>query len=104
MSEFENVTIVKAANSYFDGKVNSRTIKFADGSTKTLGFMQPGEYSFNTDAAELMEILTGKLTVKLPGSEEWQAFEGGTEFNVPANSNFSLKIEEATDYCCSFLD
>jgi uncharacterized protein YaiE (UPF0345 family) len=42
MSTFENVTIVKAANVYFDGKVTSRTIKFDDGSTKSLGLMQPG--------------------------------------------------------------
>ena len=48
MSTFENVTIVKAANVYFDGKVTSRTIKFADGSTKSLGLMQPGEYEFGT--------------------------------------------------------
>ena len=32
MSEFNNVTVVKAANVYFDGKVSSRTVKFADGS------------------------------------------------------------------------
>ena len=32
MSEFNNVTIVKAANIYFDGKVTSRTVQFADGS------------------------------------------------------------------------
>ncbi|MFK5947188.1 MAG: pyrimidine/purine nucleoside phosphorylase, partial [Methylococcales bacterium] len=41
MTEFNNVTIIKKANIYFDGNVSSRTIKFADGSTKTLGFMLP---------------------------------------------------------------
>lgn len=46
MSEFLNVTVVKKANSYFDGMVTSRTIKFNDGSRKTLGIMQPGEYEF----------------------------------------------------------
>ena len=34
MSKFENVTIIKAANIYFDGKVTSRTIELADGSTQ----------------------------------------------------------------------
>ncbi len=48
MTEFDNVTVVKKANVYFDGKVTSRTVKFADGSLKTLGFMLPGEYQFNT--------------------------------------------------------
>ncbi len=35
MSNFENVTVVKAANIYFDGKVTSRVVQFADGSKKT---------------------------------------------------------------------
>ena len=72
MSTFENVTIVKAANVYFDGKVTSRTIKFADGSTKSLGLMQPGEYEFGTAKREIMEIMAGELEVFLPGASEWQ--------------------------------
>ena len=41
MGEFSNVTVVKAANLYFEGNVASRTIKFPDGSRKTLGFICP---------------------------------------------------------------
>jgi len=104
MSEFNNVTIVKKANVYFDGKVVSRTVKFENGSTKTLGFMMPGEYNFNTEAAEVMEILAGKLDVLLPGSNDWIAVKGGESFDVPSNSNFQLKIHEAADYCCSFVE
>jgi len=103
MSEFANVTVVKKANIYFDGNVTSRTVRFADGSSKTLGIMLPGEYTFNTDAAENMDILAGKLDVQLPGSDAWIAVVGGEDFDVPANSAFSLKIHETTDYCCSFL-
>lgn len=103
MSEFENVTIIKKANVYFDGKVVSRTVKFADESIKTLGFMMPGDYNFDTEAAEVMEILAGRLDILLPGETTWQAVEGGESFDVPANSNFKLKIHEATDYCCSFV-
>lgn len=103
MSEFTKVTITKKANIYFDGKVTSRTITFADGSVKTLGIMLPGEYSFNTDAKELMEILSGDLQVQLPGSEMWQTFGGGTAFEVPAKSTFNLKVATICDYCCSFL-
>ena len=102
MSEFKNVTIVKQANVYFDGKVNSRTILFADGSKKTLGFMQPGEYTFNTADPELMEILAGELDVQLPDSD-WQTIKGGESFNVPANASFTMKVKVASDYCCSFL-
>jgi len=104
MSEFQNVTIVKQANVYFDGKVTSRTIRFADGTTKTLGFMQPGEYEFGTEAPELMEILSGDLEVQLPGSGEWLKVEGGESFEVPGSARFQLKVSSPTDYCCSFLD
>lgn len=102
MTEFNNVSIVKQANVYFDGKVNSRTIIFADGSKKTLGFMQPGEYTFNTGAPELMEILAGELDVLLPG-EEWKTVKGGEAFDVPGDSAFTMKVKTASDYCCSFL-
>lgn len=103
MSKFENVNIVKNANVYFDGKVTSRVVEFSDGNTKTLGIMLPGDYEFGTEAAELMEILAGKLEVKLPGQENWQTIVGGESFNVEANAKFQLKIIELTDYCCSYL-
>ena len=103
MSEFNNVSIVKKANVYFGGNVSSRTIQFADGSIKTLGFMLPGEYLFNTADKELMEIIDGDLDLLLPGNTEWLKIVGGESFNVPANSAFTVKINTATDYCCSFI-
>lgn len=104
MSQFDNVTVIKAANVYFDGKVASRTVLFADGSKKTLGLMQPGEYEFGTAKAEVMEILAGELDVLLPGQSDWQHFSGGTSFDVPANASFKLKVQHLTDYCCSYID
>lgn len=104
MSEFKNVTVTREANIYFDGKVTSRTVAFADGSKKTLGIMLPGEYTFNTGAAELMEILAGDLEVLLPGEQGWRTVKGGEAFEVAANSSFDLKIKTLTDYCCSFLN
>lgn len=102
MSQFENVTVVREANIYFDGKVTSRTVLFADGTRKTLGVMLPGEYEFGTEAKELMEILAGDLDVKLP-EQEWATFSAGDSFEVPANSSFQLKIKTPTDYCCSYF-
>lgn len=104
MSEFNNVTVVREANIYFDGMVTSRTVVFADGSKKTLGIMLPGEYEFNTGAKELMEILSGELTVSLPGQPGWQSVRGGESFEVAGNSSFALKVTTLTDYCCSFLE
>ncbi len=103
MSEFKNVTVVKAANIYFDGKVTSRVIKFDDGSRKTLGIMQPGDYEFGTEEKEIMEILAGELEILLPGEDGWQQVKGGESFEVPANAKFKLKIKTLTDYCCSYI-
>jgi len=103
MTEFDNVTVVKKANVYFDGNVSSRTLKFSDGSTKTLGFMLPGEYRFNTADKELMEVFDGELHALLPGQDDWQVFTAGEQFHVPANSQFSVKAMTPVDYCCSFI-
>jgi purine/pyrimidine-nucleoside phosphorylase len=103
MSEFKNVTVVKKANVYFDGKVTSRTVLFPDGSKKTLGVMLPGEYEFGTAEREVMEILSGRLEVMLPGTTAWKAFQGGDTFEVTARARFKLKVAAITDYCCSYL-
>jgi uncharacterized protein YaiE (UPF0345 family) len=104
MGKFEQVTVEKKANIYFDGKVTSRTVLFADGSKKTLGIMLPGEYEFGTAAAEVMEILGGELDVLLPGQNTWQSFTAGDKFDVPANSRFKLKVRTVADYCCSYIE
>ena len=103
MTEFSNVTVVKKANVYFEGKVVSRTVKFTDGTEKTLGFMQTGEYTFNTGAAELMEIMSGKLEVLLPGTDSWKTVHAGDSFTVQGNSKFTMKVTVPADYCCSFI-
>jgi uncharacterized protein YaiE (UPF0345 family) len=104
MAQYNNVSVVKKANIYFDGKVTSRTVKFDNGEIKTLGIMMPGEYQFGTEKAELMEILAGDVEVKLPDSDKWITIKGGESFNVPANSKFDIKVLHIADYCCSYID
>ncbi|WP_432736926.1 pyrimidine/purine nucleoside phosphorylase [Maridesulfovibrio sp. FT414] len=104
MTEFANVTVIKKANVYFEGKVTSRKVVFADGSFKTLGIMLPGEYEFGTEKSEVMEIMQGTLKVLLPGSTEWIEVKGGDSFDVPANSKFKLVVDSIVDYCCSYID
>lgn len=104
MSQFNNVTITKKANVYFDGKVTSRTVLFNDGTKKTLGIMMEGEYTFGTEKAEIMEILAGKCRIKLPEDANFREIDAGESFNVPANSSFEIHVLELTDYCCSYID
>lgn len=103
MSQFTNVTVDVAANVYFDGNVTSRKVTFADGSVKTLGIMMPGSYEFGTEAAELMEITAGEVSILLPDSEQWQTIKGGESFNVKANASFKIEVKMLADYCCSYL-
>lgn len=103
MSQFDNVTVVKKANVYFEGKVTSRTIIFPSGERKTLGIMMPGEYEFGTGDKEIMEILGGVLDVLLPGRDKWIGIKEGESFEVPAKSSFKLVVKEVTDYCCSYV-
>lgn len=103
MQIFENVTVKKSVNAYFDGKVTSRTITFENGETKSLGVMLPGAYTFGTADREIMEIMSGKLRVKLPGSDTWKEISGGESFEVEANASFDVDVSEITDYCCSYI-
>ena len=104
MTILENVSVVMAANVYFDGKVTSRSLSLADGSAVSLGVMLPGDYEFGTEKKEIMEILSGDLEVLLPNTTDWQNISGGQSFEVPANSSFKLKVKSITDYCCSYID
>jgi purine/pyrimidine-nucleoside phosphorylase len=102
VSKIQNATIVKKANIYYEGKVTSRTIELSDGSVQSLGIMLPGEYTFGTKEAEIMEMLSGELEIRLPG-EDWKTLNTPETFNVPANSSFDLKIKTVSDYCCSYI-
>ena len=101
--QFENVTITKKANVYFDGKCVSHTVTMADGSKKSVGVIFPSNLLFNTGAPEIMELNAGKCRIKLAGASDWQTYEGGQQFNVPANSSFDIETVETLDYVCHFV-
>lgn len=101
---FSNVTVDAKANVYFDGRVVSHTIRFADGSKKTAGLIYAGEYHFGTAAAERMEIIAGECKVVIDGSTEVRSIASGGAFDVAANSGFTITVESGIcEYVCSFL-
>ena len=104
MEFIENVTVEKKINVYFEGKVTSRNIYLKNKTKKTLGVMMPGTYEFGTEKKEIMEIISGKLKVLLPGHSEWKEINEKTEFEVPSNSKFKVEIFSLTNYCCSYID
>jgi purine/pyrimidine-nucleoside phosphorylase len=99
----ENVTVPLKANVYFGGKVVSHTLLMQDGNKKTAGLIYPGEFTFNTEAAEQMDILNGHCDVRLKGQARWTRYAAGETFHVPAKSAFDIKvIEGICEYLCSF--
>ena len=102
MSKFDQVSVVKKANIYFDGRCVSHTIMFADGSRKTLGVIFPSTLTFNTGAPERMEINAGKCRVRLAGQPAWREFVAGQSFAVPGDSSFDIETLETLDYVCHF--
>ncbi len=104
MNNIKNVDVDKLANIYFEGKVISRNIFLKDGSKKTLGVMMVGEYEFNTISRELMEIISGKLNLKLKDDNEWKLITNGMEFYIPKNSSYKLVVLELVNYTCSYFE
>ena len=102
MESFDNINIEKKANVYYDGKVTSRSIEFKDGTKKSLGIMQIGEYRFTTASAEIMEIMSGSIEVKIANEKEFVKLNAPCEFEVPADSYFDIKVKSLTDYICSY--
>ena len=102
MPQFDNVSVVKQANIYFDGKCVSHTVVFADGSKKSVGAIFPSQLVFNTGAPEIMEINGGVCRVKLAGESDWKTYKAGERFSVPGNSKFDIETMETLDYVCHF--
>ncbi len=101
-NQFDNVTVVKKANVFFDGKCVSHTVLLADGTKKSVGVIFPSSLVFNTGAPEIMEINGGKCRVRIKGETEWKTYEAGQSFSVPGDSHFDIETIELLDYVCHF--
>lgn len=88
-------------NEYFDGAVASIAFTMQEGPA-TVGVMAVGEYEFGTSSLEIMHVVSGALTVRLPGSDAWETFAAGTQFTVPADSKFGVRTEVETAYLCEY--
>jgi len=88
-------------NEYFDGRVKSIAFQAPDGPA-TLGVMAPGEYEFGTSTKEIMAVVSGILTVKLPGAAEWKDYRSGDSFVVEKDRKFQLRIAADAAYLCLY--
>ena len=102
-TQFDNVSVTCKANVYFDGKVVSHSLKLPGGQKVTLGLIYAGEFRFNTDAPERMDMTAGACRVKLAGEKDWKSYKAGTTFNIPGKSHFDIAVDSGiAEYICSF--
>jgi uncharacterized protein YaiE (UPF0345 family) len=88
-------------NEYFNGTVKSIALDSTQGKA-TVGVMEKGEYEFGTDTVEIMTVVDGLLTVKLPGESGWKDYRNGDSFTVAAKAKFQLKVPRDTAYLCVY--
>ncbi|MDT8400265.1 MAG: pyrimidine/purine nucleoside phosphorylase [Bacteroidales bacterium] len=88
-------------NEYFDGKVKSMAFENEEGPA-TIGVMAPGEYEFGTSTIEHMKVVSGMLTVMLPGESCWKDYKEGETFIVDKDTSFKLKVTQTTAYRCLY--
>ena len=88
-------------NEYYDGKVKSLAFENAEGNL-TIGVMAPGEYEFGTSTVEYMTVVSGELTVKLSGDDEWKNYAPFETFMVEKDTSFKLIVKQETAYKCLY--
>ena len=88
-------------NEYFNGKVKSIAFTTPEGPA-TIGVMAIGEYEFGTSTLENITIISGKLTVRLPGSNEWKDYKPFDTFFVEKDKKFQLIVKTESSYLCIY--
>jgi uncharacterized protein YaiE (UPF0345 family) len=88
-------------NEYFEGRAKSISFQSAT-LPATVGVISPGEYEFGTSKRETMTVLSGVLTVLLPGMEEWMTYGAGEFFEVAGQASFKAKTDVDTAYLCTY--
>lgn len=88
-------------NEYFNGSVKSIAFQ-TETLPATIGVMAQGDYEFGTSQKEYMTVVSGSLTVVLPGNEQAQTFNQGQTFIVEANQRFKVSAAVETSYLCLY--
>ncbi len=101
--KFENISVVKKSNVFFDGKCVSHSVLFPNGTRKTVGVIMPGsQLTFKVGTPEVMEITSGSCDVKIAGESAFKTYTAGMQFSVAENSSFEIHAKDTVDYVCSF--
>jgi uncharacterized protein YaiE (UPF0345 family) len=101
-NEFDNVSVVKKANVYFDGKCVSHTVQFADGTKKSVGVILPATLTFNTGVPRSWRPSPAPAAIA-SRAKTGKTCGAGQSFTVPGNSSFDIEVSgEPYHYVCHF--
>jgi len=99
--QFDQVSVNKKANVYFDGKCVSHTVTMPDGVKKSVGVILPSTLRFDLTTKEVMEVVEGTAFVSINGQAE-QTFKAGQSWSVDAGGYFVIRAESPVHYVCHF--
>ena len=88
-------------NEYFDGNVKSIAFK-ANEDAATVGVMAVGDYEFGTATIEHMTLISGAMSVILPGEDNWRDIVINETFIVDANVKFQVRVSAECAYLCIY--
>jgi uncharacterized protein YaiE (UPF0345 family) len=99
--QFDQVSVGKKANVYFDGKCVSHTVTLADGTRKSVGVILPSTLRFDLTTKEVMEVVGGTAYVSINGEAE-KSFSAGQSWTVEAGAYFVIRADQPVHYVCHF--
>jgi hypothetical protein len=99
--QFDQVSVGKKANVFFDGKCVSHTVTLADGTRKSVGVILPSTLRFDLSTKEIMEVVDGHAFVAINGGPEL-TFTSGQFWEVEAGGYFEIRVEAPFHYVCHF--
>jgi len=99
--QFDQVSVGKKANVYFDGKCVSHTVTLPNGVRKSVGVVLPSTLRFDLSTKEIMEVVDGNAFVSINGAPE-QEFKAGQSWEVEKGGYFIIRAEQPVHYVCHF--
>jgi hypothetical protein len=101
--QFEDVSLFRKANVYYDGQVISYNVMFKDGKKKRVGVIRPGIYKFRTDDLERLDITAGTCRVRQANEGQWVTYNAGDTFVAPGWSYFEIAVDKGVvEYISTF--
>ncbi len=99
--QFDQVSVGKKANVFFDCKCVSHTVTLPGRERKSVGVIWPSTLRFDVTTKEVMEVVDGNAFVSINGAPEVE-FKAGQSWEVEKGGYFIIRAEAPVHYVCHF--